>query len=379
MTRIWIGPRESDILTLNGYFDKSITFYGSNGPDNYAYCSEYRLNNYYDDKYYNFIFDSLGELTDKDSDCVVHTYSGSQAHKVSAMRPELGHYFKYINEAGILEWFNNKTYSRVWMENSVGVPRYALLSKPECTYGSLSSKYPGFDEFILQLNHSSGGKGTWKMNCENEDKLFGEIPDDEPLLVSPYYSPSISANCHMVIGERVNVLFPTSAQIIKVQNDKMIYSGGDFAYGKKVDAMMGEKLYKFKAKTAEMMSKTGYRGVCGIDFLVCGEQIYLIEINPRYQGSTFVVNNALTKRGYPHMTELTVAAFENTGLLEEWKDKLESIEIEREGHVISLSPDTTLEAAYKLLEDVRDSHEVFLDGFLDAVSFESSPYLFKYF
>ena len=379
MTKIWLGPRESDILTAGNYFDKSITFYGNNGPDNYAYCNEYRSNNHYDEDYFNFIFDSLDELLAQDPDCVVHSYSGGNTHKMIEMRPDYEPYFKYINPESMLEWFGNKTYSRVWMSNSVDVPRYAVLSKPQCTYEALSKRFPGYDEFILQLNHSSGGKGTWKLNLENETKLFEEIPGTVPFLVSPYYSNSISANCHIVVGENESVLLPTSAQLITVQDDKMIYSGGDFAYGKRIDEMMGETLYEFKSIMAEVMAEAGYRGVCGVDFLVWEGTILLIEINARYQGSTFVLNHELTKRGYPNITELTVAAFENTGLLEEWKDRVEKVEVEREGHVVSLSPDTTIDSAYELLETVRGKHEIFLDGFLDATDFDTHPYLFKYF
>ena len=379
MIKIWLGPRESDILTMGKYFDKSITFYGSDGQDNYSYCTEHRRNLYYDDNYYKFVFDSFDKLLAMDSECAVHFYSGGHANRLKEMRPEYAQHFKYINDPMLLDWFNNKTYSRTWMENSVDVPRYKLLSKSECAYGALSEKFYGFDEFILQLNHSSGGKGTWKLNKQNEIKLFDEIPGNEPLLVSPYYADTISANCHIIVGENESILFPTSVQIINVQNDKMIYSGGDYTYGRSVDEQMGDKLYDFKSKMAGMLSKTGYRGVCGIDFLVYGEKILLIEINPRYQGSTFVLNHELTNCGYPSITELTTWAFDNPEFLAEWKDRIEKIKIKNEGHVISLSPDATLEDAYRLFDDVKDKHNVFLDGFLNAKEFESSPYLFKYF
>ena len=379
MIKIWLGPRESDVLTMDKYFDKSITFYGNGGPDNYAYCTKQRRNLYYDENYFKFVFYNLDELIALDPECVIHAYSGGHAHGIIEMKPEYAKHFKYINDPLMLDWFNNKTYSRVWMANSVDVPQYDLLSKSECTYYALAEKFPGFDEFILQINHSSGGKGTWKMNKANEAKLFTEIPSNEPLLVSPYYADTISANCHMIVGAETSILFPTSVQIINVQNDKMIYSGGDFVYGKALDEQMGDKLYEFKSKMADILSKTGYRGVCGVDYLIYGDQILLIEINPRYQGSTFIINHELTNCGYPSVTELTVGAFDNPTLLADWKDRIEKIEIKNEGHVISLSPDATLAEAHKLLNAVKDERQVFLDGFLDAKEFESSPYLFKYF
>ena len=378
--RVWLGQRESDIQTTNNYYDRSITFYGSNTGGNSAYCSDYRMNAYYDDSYYDFVISKLDELIAEHPDLEAHFYSGGASFVMLEKRPDLQKYFKYVNDQMLLDWFNNKTYTRVWLQNSVLTPQYLLLSKSQCTFKNLSARFPGFDEFILQLNHSSGGKGTWKMNSENEDKLHLEIPTNEPLLVSPYYADTISANCHMVIGETESILFPTSVQFINVRNDKMIYSGGDFATGREVDAEHWDKLYSFKSTIAKLMSDAGFRGVCGLDYLIYGDEVMLIEINPRYQGSTFILNHALVENGCPHVSAFTVAAFDgNDAFLTEWKSRVEHIDIDLQGHVVTLSPDFTLDEARQILNTMEEKQHVFLDGFLEAKSFESSPYLFKYF
>ncbi len=53
----------------------------------------------------------------------------------------------------------------------------------------------------------------------------------------------------------------------------------------------------------------GYRGVGGIDYLVYNDEVYFVEINPRFQASTLLLNIALNEVGLPCMQELQLDAF----------------------------------------------------------------------
>ena len=52
--KIWVGKRESDILTYQ-YFDVSITFWGSNTNNNHSFCSSNRVKANYNKKFSVFV------------------------------------------------------------------------------------------------------------------------------------------------------------------------------------------------------------------------------------------------------------------------------------------------------------------------------------
>ena len=59
------------------------------------------------------------------------------------------------------------------------------------------------------------------------------------------------------------------------------------------------------------LKSLGYRGIIGIDFIIKGNDVYFLELNPRYQASSFLIDAALTSQGYCDLTELNIAFFYN--------------------------------------------------------------------
>lgn len=51
------------------------------------------------------------------------------------------------------------------------------------------------------------------------------------------------------------------------------------------------------------------KGIFGIDLLILDNNILFLECNYRYQGSSFVLNNALIEAGYPSIFELRYNSF----------------------------------------------------------------------
>lgn len=59
------------------------------------------------------------------------------------------------------------------------------------------------------------------------------------------------------------------------------------------------------------MRNMGYRGVCGIDYMLTQNKLLFLEVNARFQSSTFLLNRLLLKEQLPSVHELNIMAFEH--------------------------------------------------------------------
>ncbi|MFR7759519.1 MAG: hypothetical protein ACLU1X_00665 [Peptoniphilus grossensis] len=57
------------------------------------------------------------------------------------------------------------------------------------------------------------------------------------------------------------------------------------------------------------LMEINYRGICGLDFIFIQNNILLIEINPRYQGSSYLLNAVLNVYNLPSLFELNSICF----------------------------------------------------------------------
>ena len=63
------------------------------------------------------------------------------------------------------------------------------------------------------------------------------------------------------------------------------------------------------SKICEKLKELGYLGVLGIDFICFDNELYFIEINPRFQGSTRQLDAMLKESGLPSIFEYNYTAF----------------------------------------------------------------------
>lgn len=59
------------------------------------------------------------------------------------------------------------------------------------------------------------------------------------------------------------------------------------------------------------IKQLGYKGIVGLDFLITKNEIFFLEINPRYQASSFLINIALIEEGYPSLSQINLNVFQN--------------------------------------------------------------------
>ena len=122
---------------------------------------------------------------------------------------------------------------------------------------------------------------------------------------------------------------------------------------------------------AKLLAQNGYRGICGYDFLLKDEAIYLIEINPRYMGSSYLINMVLFENNLPSLFELNDMAFKNDISILKYKDIVWNLEI----------PYTTFATHYdehKNYSHYPECYRLFKDGHDFDDQCEENAYMYSY-
>lgn len=371
MYRIWVGKRESDVLTYH-FFDCSITFYGSNQNNNFAFCEVERIRSSYDDQFTDFVIEILSQKVSDNPNTEIHFYNNVFAYKIANIKPGLMKHIVNLNSLKTLNMLNHKTLSRLWLNNTVAVPAFSLLSKSECTINNLQKKFGFYHSYVIQKNISGGGSGTYIINNDNETYILDKLSEDELYLASPYYYPNDSLSCHAMIGKDTIIIFPISVQLIYTGNSKMEYAGNNYS---NINLSIKEKTKLLAHMVCRRMQKMGYRGICGFDFIHYNNQIFLIEINPRYQGSSYVINLALKEQNCPSLFEINTMCFTGT-IADSLVSKINELNVYYESRYFIFDCENDTIAATAICSD--PSIIVFDDGFQNCTSFEHGAYLFRY-
>lgn len=368
--KIWIGKRESDIMTYE-YFDMSITFWGSNTGNNYSFCTTNRVNDRYDNAFTQFVLKKLDCYLNKchNSDIEIHFYNNSFAYRLININPSLKKYIVNMNSQRIFNIVRHKALSRVWLENFVNVPQFAYLSKSECLYDHLIKKFPNYNRFVIQKSISGGGNGTYLIDSDNWQQIISVLDKNDIYLVSPYYENNLSLSCHLLIDNKQVIVFPVSEQLLNYENSKISYCGNRYL---DIDNSLSIDIKQMATTVGLELMSIDYRGICGLDFIFAENRLMLIEINPRYQGSSYIINSELKKMNLPSLFSLNKMSF-NGYIEKEIINKIEAMNISYESYTCTYKKGwTSSKISYP------DNSRLFLDGVINAHKFADDVYLYRY-
>jgi len=291
---IWIGKYESEIEGTDDLFFASITIFGSNNGNNYSFgLNEIGSSK---PKFCKFIYETAKNLISSHENIKFHFYNEQWAYEILTYDASIEHYFVLLNSKELLVFLNDKAMTRVWLSKELKIPPFIMIGKDECELAYLKSSFPGKHSFIIQENVSSGGKGTFIVNNENIDTVRDSFNDFSIYLVSPNLTNSISLNATIIIGTTQTIFFPISQQIFDTTSPSLDYMGADFISSIQFAEEFSEKIDAFLKYIVQQLKASDYYGIIGIDFLIYNDNLYFIEFNPRFQGSTFLINRALLKQ-----------------------------------------------------------------------------------
>lgn len=306
----WIGCRETEIADCNYVFAGSITIFGSNKNNNRAFDKTTMLR--YD---YNQENSQWNIFVEKQIEEICLLYPNARfmlysPEEVFLYGKELPKRIICQNEQTLLELLADKHRTRNWLSNCVPILPYLIRSGSTIHYGQVCQAFPGYTEFVAQEVYSCGGSGTYLISSPGDFQHY--IEADSTYSISPYIKHSVSPNIHMIIYENEVLLLPPSVQLFSSGSESFHYQGADYVMYRHLSAEIKKKINDYAYRIGDRLRFAGYRGICGVDFLVDDEEVYLMEINARFQSSTFLINMAMKKAGINcSVHELHMDAFLN--------------------------------------------------------------------
>jgi hypothetical protein len=180
--------------------------------------------------------------------------------------------------------------------------------------------------FVVQPPVGSSGENTYIVSNESDfDKAKKVLGPAQRVKLSKYM-PVPSLNGHCVVLRTLEGLSAIavcpSVQIVGTRgctNRAEIYCGNDFSAVGKVHKSVIEETCTIMEKIGLFMGSKGFLGIFGMDFLLNGDEVLALEINPRFQGSTMPLSLLQVDRGEVPLTALHVMQF--MGLIEEFSQE----------------------------------------------------------
>ncbi|MFC1489136.1 ATP-grasp domain-containing protein [Thermodesulfobacteriota bacterium] len=203
----------------------------------------------------------------------------------------------------------------------VKTPATFVCRLGETTFAKTSDVLDG--PFVVQPPVGSSGENTYFVNDEADfERARDTLGPDQRVKLSRYL-PVPSLNGHCVVlktsdGLRSIAACP-SVQVVGASGCTTraeIYCGNDFSAARNVPKALREKTCTIMEKIGLYMGRKGFLGLFGMDFLLNGDEILALEINPRFQGSTMLLSLMQADRQEVPLAALHVMQF--MGLIEEF-------------------------------------------------------------
>lgn len=142
---------------------------------------------------------------------------------------------------------------------------------------------------VLRSNHSHGGTGVRYVKSvaelnngwpEHLDGFLAVAPflDGVPLNVNGVVFPDGTVSRHGVSVQLVGIPRCTTR--------RFGYCGNDFGAAAALDSQDVSEVDGMLAAVGQWLSRHGYRGAFGIDAILTKAGVHLVEVNPRFQGSS---------------------------------------------------------------------------------------------
>ena len=228
---------------------------------------------------------------------------------------------------------------------------------------NLNCYFPIFDHFYIDIY-------TYLIDKHNCEIILSNLAANDIYLISPYYENNISLSCHLLIDNKKVTVFPISQQLLNYDNNKIAYCGNKYLDNNNELAIQ----VKNKAiNVGKRLMEINYRGICGLDFIFTQNNILLIEINPRYQGSSYLLNAVLNIYNLPSLFELNSICFSANYINNDITSQIDKMSVSFESYTSIYKM-----GGYNDIKNLPKNVLLFLDGLSNANKFEDEVYLYRY-
>lgn len=306
MKRVYVGPKQTTIENTY-FFDYSVTLFGDSINNNISYTIN-TLENVLEFEYWNpdsnareiSVYNELLKTIDEPIEIMAHDYK-------IVSQCDIPNNAKLIckNSDELIKIFNNKQDTRNLFKGIVPMLDYTYVLGKDFDYNKLS---PDGKMLVVQHPLGSGGSKTFLCTKKNRKELKNKLIQDGIYGISTYVTDNIPYNIHCVIGKEQIEIFPPSMQELDII-DKIEYIGS--FYDIELNEDIKKKIAAYTTKICLKLQKMGYCGILGIDYIYAENELYFIEINPRFQGSTRQLDKMLIDNNLPSLFEYNYLAFNN--------------------------------------------------------------------
>lgn len=302
----YIGLNANNAICNESFFSGSITIYPTNEKGN-KYYSNTLLKDTKSDSFFKsykkFIYEEALKIQKSNSLSKFMFFNEKVKELCSDMKN-----INFIkgNDSSLIKKLNDKFYVREFIKNDVPILDYYYTK--ELDYNFLTQKF-NCSDFVIQTSSGSGGSTTILVSSESD--LEG-IKDKAELYSVSQYQKHLPLNITLIIADDSTIYLPISVQLIKPTDRKFKYVGADFEFAKNLDLKIRKSILEYSSIISKKVKDIGYRGVLGIDYMLTSEgKVFFIEINPRFQSSSFFINLELEKKFNTNIAELNYLALTN--------------------------------------------------------------------
>jgi ATP-grasp domain len=145
---------------------------------------------------------------------------------------------------------------------------------------------------VVQRRVGAAGTGTWVVSSGSDlPAIVDAVPGDEVLLVSGHVG-DMTVNLHGFVHDKAVTLAPASVQAIGIPelvSGAAHYCGNDFTATAQCDDSALAEVRRQGQTIGSWLGTLGYRGVFGVDLVIGSSGVFPIDLNPRFQGSSWVL------------------------------------------------------------------------------------------
>jgi ATP-grasp domain-containing protein len=164
--------------------------------------------------------------------------------------------------------------------------------------------------FVVQALHGSGGVETWLVREPSDLRDIDAAPGDA-VLVSRYAGElTFNVNAAVTVGA-VAVAAPSlqAAGIPELVRTSARYCGNDFSLVVRTEPAVVAAAVGLTRRVGEWLRRLGFRGIFGVDLAFDGITMRVLEVNPRLQGSTWLLCELERRAGRRPLGDVHAAAW----------------------------------------------------------------------
>jgi hypothetical protein len=182
-----------------------------------------------------------------------------------------------------------------WVESELrrlGIPVIPWKYYADEDRGRLERQVIATGTLVVRTNRSNGGAGLTAVSSPGEVSTQLQQTKDGFLAAAPLLEPHIPLNVNAcVFGDGTVTLHPPSLQLIGIPeftSRQFGYCGNDFAAIRNLDSKLLTEFGLLVRQTGRWLWSQGYLGAFGVDALIYDGKVYVVEVNPRFQGSSLL-------------------------------------------------------------------------------------------